>query len=228
MLDYNAAIDRYGGKSLWDRLDCIVINVKKLGGAIPVIKGIGRTFQQFGHIHLYPKQKRVVFFDQQQKLMGEFQFGKIIENNKVTSENHRPTFSGFKKWRFWNNADAMYFFGAALTTYSGVPFIFPELKTSVQKWRDGLAVMVVFPEPVHTHCAKQTFYFNKEGLLQRHDYQAEVISKLAIGSHFTSDFKEIKSLPIPRKRIVYVRLFKWVLPIPVLHAEIEPIDVIFK
>lgn len=125
-------------------------------------------------------------------------------------------------------ADAMYFFGAALTTYLGIPFIFPELKTTTEKWQEGFLVKTVFPEPIHTHCAEQTFYFNKEGLLVRHDYQAEIISKLAIGTHFTNGYKEIKSLPVATKRDVYVRLGSFILPIPVLFARLEPVDVVFK
>lgn len=227
-MDYKIPVNRYGGTALWDQLDYVIINVKKLGGAIPFMKGIGRTFKKFGHVHIYPKQKRVVFFDRSGQLIGEFLSGKIIKNNKVVSENHRLSFKGIRKYRLWNDADAMYFFGAALTTYCGVPFIFSELKTTTQKWKDGICVNAVFPEPVHSHCASQKFYFNSEGLLQRHDYQAEVISFIAFGAHMTSEFKEIKSLPIPTKRAVYARVGSFVLPFPVLHATIEPIDVVLK
>lgn len=227
-MDYNIAINRYGGLSLWNKIDYVVIDIKKLGGIIPALKGIGLTFQPFEKIHIYPHAKRVIFFNRCQKQIATFENGKIIQNNLIISENHRLTFKRLRKYRIWNDADACYFFGAALTTYLGIPFILPELKTDIHKWGDGFVVSAIFPEPVHSHCAQQKFYFNKEGLLERHDYKAEIISNLATGSHITSQFKELKSLPIPCKRVVYVRFRNLVLPIPVLHAELEPVEVVLK
>ncbi|MEQ1723500.1 MAG: hypothetical protein ABL930_10015 [Pseudobdellovibrio sp.] len=228
MTDLNVPINRYGGVQIWDRLHYIVINVKKLGGLIPRLKGIGFTFSAFGHVHIYPKEFRVIFFDRKGIELGIFEAGKIIQNNKVIAENYRLKFKSFSKYRMWNNCDAMYFFGAALTTYSSVPFILPQYKVSEEVLEDGICINAEFPPNFHTHGKYQRFYYGSDGLLKRHDYHAEIISFIARGAHYTSDFKEIKNFPIPTKRKVFARIGRLVLPIPVLNATLEPIDVVFK
>ena len=44
--------------------------------------------------------------------------GAIVES----SLDHRRSFRGVRKWRRWSPADALYFFGYALTHYQGLPF----------------------------------------------------------------------------------------------------------
>jgi len=52
----------------------------------------------------------------------------------------------------------------------------------------------------------QVFYFNRQGLLVRHDYTAEVFGKWAKACHYSWDHREVGGIIIPRKRRVHPRL----------------------
>jgi hypothetical protein len=59
---------------------------------------------------------------------------------------------------------------------------------------------------VHTHSRIQTIYFDREGLIVRHDYVAEIIGPWARGAHLWRDFVEVNGFPIATHRRVVTRL----------------------
>jgi hypothetical protein len=226
MLD--VAINRFGGDALWQRLHSVTLDIQSIGGPLPTIKGIGRTFPHFGRVKIHPKQFRAVFYDREGTLLGDFESGKVHHGDFTTPDNYRSTFNGIAKHRSWTTQDAMYFFGYALTIYLSIPFLLRNLPIRTQPWRDGgFRVDAVFPQQLHSHCREQSFYFDQGGLLVRHDYTADIVSRFASGAHFTSDYKEIDGLPIACQRRVFARLGGVVTPIPVLSATIRPVEVGF-
>jgi hypothetical protein len=70
-----------------------------------------------------------------------------------------------------------------------------------EEWR---RLEVKFPNEIATHSAEQTFYFDQEGFLKRHDYDVEV-AKGATGAHYVFDYKEFDGIMVPTKRRVYAR-----------------------
>ena len=80
---------------------------------------------------------------------------------------------------------------------------------------------VHFPEGFDTHCSVQGFYFDKTGLLVRHDYTADVISKISTGSHYTTNYIEKNGFLVATTRDVKLRLGQWVTPLSVLEASIS-------
>ncbi|TGL79182.1 hypothetical protein [Leptospira yasudae] len=229
------AIDRYGGWKLWDRIDSFELELKHLGAPIPIRKGLGKTFPKPSFLKIYPKSFTAEFLEYPsagKKIV--FQNGKVgifyIQETDFEFEipDYRQTFRGFRKYRRWNPLDAAYFFGYAITQYVSVPFILKEFGVREVPLADGFRIDAEFPQSMHTHCRKQSYYFNEEGLLTRNDYTADVIGPWAIGAHLTTDYREVDGIPVATRRNVFVRLGKFVTPICVLSAELNPIRVNFR
>jgi hypothetical protein len=215
MTPLDKAIDRYGGDELWERLDCITLRMLELSGPLLVMKGLGKTFSRPGIIRVYPKKLRTEFEGQ-----GTFHAGSVDGH-----DHYRRTFDGLRKYRRWSTADAVYFFGYALTTYLSIPFLLRELETTTRETRDGFEISADFPARIETHGPRQRFYFDRDGLLRRHDYRSEVIGWWAAGAHFTSEYQTLNGLPVATRRQVFARVGRAVTPIPVLSARLEPLDV---
>jgi hypothetical protein len=221
-------IDRFGGASLWQRLDYVLLEFQSLGGPLPTMKGIGRTFPYFGRVQVFPKRFRSVFFESTGSLLGDFDAGSVNCIGLPHIENHRDSFKGLSKHRSWGLEDAMYFFGYALSIYLSIPFLLATIPIQTKPWIDGgLRVDADIPPQIHSHCRRQSFYFERDGLLARHDYTADIVSRLAWGAHFTSDYEEINGLPVARKRHVFFRLGSLVTCVPVLSATLRPLEIGF-
>jgi len=222
-------IDAYGGLALWRKLKCVVLQIDSLGGPLPVAKGLGRTFFQPSIVTVDPSHWRVEFHDFPRTgeraifSNGTLQFVNPAGTLTMNRSRYRETFRRLRKYRRWSHADAAYFFGYALATYLSVPFILPEYAINVREWKDGVRVAAHFPEALDTHSADQVFWFDREGLLVRHDYRAEVVGWWAAGAHFTSGYCTIAGLPVATRRHVYARLFRAVTPIPVLSTTLHPV-----
>jgi hypothetical protein len=221
------AIGRHGGQQLWKELQSIEIQVHSLGGPLPRMKGIGRSFPTPHRVKVFPKLRRVRFenYDVSGRT-GVFDRGAIgivDENsgNENLIRNYRTTFSSFRKHLQWGPLDAIYFFGYALTTYLSIPFILKELPHQIREWKNGFVIEAEFPPKFDTHCKIQKFYFDEEGLLIRHDYTAEIVGSWAKGAHFTTAYHQVDGLMIAQSRNVFARLGPWVTPIPVLWARLE-------
>jgi hypothetical protein len=63
----------------------------------------------------------------------------------------------------------------------------------------------IFPPDLLTHSPEQTFYFDAEGLLRRHDYIALVFGNFAKAAHYSWDHKEINGILLPTRRRVFPR-----------------------
>ncbi|EMF92709.1 hypothetical protein LEP1GSC005_2731 [Leptospira santarosai str. ST188] len=233
---FEKIVNRYGGWKLWDRLDFVEFYFQYLGGPLPIWKGLGKTFGRYGKVRVFPKEFIAEFLDYPtpgKKII--FQNGKVgifnVTEDPIgfSAPNYRDNFRGLRKYRRWSPLDASYFFGYAVTQYLSVPFILKEHTVREVALADGgLRVDVKFPQRLHAHCEKQSFRFDKEGLLVRNDYTADIVGSWAKGAHFTTHFQEIDGLPIPTKRNVFVRLGGLATPIPVLSAELKPWKVHFR
>jgi hypothetical protein len=221
------AIDRFGGAGLWHRLDSVLLEIESIGGPLPTMKGIGRTFPHFGRVQVFPRQSRAVFFDHAGSLLGNFDAGSVNRAGLVPTGDHRDCFAGIAKYRSWSLEDALYFFGYALSVYLSIPFLLTTLSIQTSPWIDGgFRIDADFPAQIHSHCRRQSFYFDRNGLLKRHDYTADIVGRLAQGAHFTSDYEEMCGLPVARKRQVFFRAGSLVTRIPVLFATLRPLEVV--
>ena len=226
------AVERHGGWAAWEALRCVTVTPRRLSGLLPAVKGANRSFRLPPRAEVFPHEYRAVFHDYPAAgQRGLFAAGavQILDGGGAvlqSSPDHRRSFRGLRKWRRWSPADALYFFGYALTHYQGLPFTLAEgrpLRLSRVRC-DGRAltgVDVELPAELHTHCRRQTFYFDDEGLLRRHDYVADIAGWIARGAHLWRDFVMVQGMPTPRERHVVLRLGRLATPLVALHAELD-------
>ncbi len=226
------AVARHGGWGAWQALRCVTVELRALSGMVPAMKGVGRTFPAPPRIDVFPHEYRAVFHDYPSAgQRGVFSAGavQLIDAGGAvvtSSPDHRRSFRGLRKWRRWSPTDALYFFGYAVTHYHGLPFTLADARPlrlcSVRS--DGrrlTGVDVELPADLHTHSRRQSFYFDDEGLLRRHDYVADIVGWMARGAHLWRDFATAHGIQFPRQRHVVARLGRAATPFVALHAELE-------
>jgi hypothetical protein len=143
----------------------------------------------------------------------------------------RASFAGRRRGRRWSALDALYFFGYALAHYQSLPFSLTaarplSLRYARSRGRRLLGVEVELPTGLHTHSRQQTFFFDDEGLLRRHDYVADVIGWWASGAHRWEDYVDVAGVPVARHRHVVVRLGRFELRTVALAADFDEVTAI--
>jgi len=226
-----SAISRHGGWDAWRALGTLSLRFVHLDGVIPLLKGEGGTFPAPGRVDATPHEHRAVFYDYPAPgTRGLYSNGKValIGAGDAVVDTHpdrRATFRGFGKWRRWSPLDALYFFGYAITHYLSLPFTLADAtplgrRDITQDGRRLTGIAVALPVELHTHSARQTFYFD-DGLLMRHDYVADIISPLARGAHHSRDYVRAQGIAVARERHVVARVGRWRMPLVALHADLE-------
>lgn len=210
------ACARHGGWARYERLAEVSAELIGLGGPLPMMKGLGRTFTAPAVVVVHPHQQRTVFVDWPSPgAEGSFDRGDVrIKNgsgSSLISDAHRGRMPSSR----WAPLDALYFFGYALANYFALPFLLASTRLVGYGRR---SVVVEFPPAIDTHSTRQVFHFDESGLLVRHDYAAHVISVLATGSHYSSGYVEVGGLWFAEQRRVVGRLGVIATPLPVLHA----------
>jgi hypothetical protein len=221
------ACERHGGEQRWRHLE-LGLRLRALSGLIPAMKGVGKTFPMPGGVLIRPSLGAAIFEDYPTAgTRAHFDGGAVwLEDSggrrHTGAANHRTSFAGWGKWRRWEPLDALYFFGYALTHYHALPFTLPEGRlVRHRSGSQGDALTIDLPASLHTHCRRQTFHFDTEGLIQRHDYVADIVGWWARGAHFWRDYTEVGGFPVARTRHVVPRLGRLTLPPTALHAEVE-------
>jgi hypothetical protein len=137
--------------------------------------------------------------------------GEVLESRT----DPRPAFfgrSGLRRNLRWDALDSIYFAGYAMWNYLTTPLLLTRdgvETTEGEPWRvDGETwrrLEASFPDGLDTHSREQTFYFDHNRMLRRHDYVAEVIGGRAHAAHMCADQVEAGGLVFPTRR--------WVRPI---------------
>lgn len=105
----------------------------------------------------------------------------------------------------WSNPRVAYFSGYTMWTYLTSPFILKRsgvVCSEIEPWQENGETLrrlhVRFPDEIATHSTEQTFYFNKDGILYRHDYEVDIQGKNAAARYLT-DPVEVDGIVLPRK-----------------------------
>jgi hypothetical protein len=191
---------------------------------------LARRFGQVAHLaqKLAPLIRRFVGYPDPEHA-GVFENGSVrIERMAdgfvvAKSENHRPSFTGTAKARRWRPLDALYFFGYALAHYHSLPFTLSQgrligVHTSGRGGSRSDVLDVELPAELHTHSRRQQFYFDRQGLLVRHDYQAEIVGFWERAAHYWNQQARFNGFPILARRHVFARAGAIPLPVTALHA----------
>lgn len=123
----------------------------------------------------------------------------------------RDSFKGHSVDTPWSRLQLAYFAGYAMWTYLNTPFLFASdgVETEeVEPWRENgetwRRLKVTFPPNIASHSTVQTFYFDAEGLLKRHDYNTQV-SGGTPAAHYVYQHEEFSGILVPTKRRVLGR-----------------------
>ena len=138
----------------------------------------------------------------------------IFEKNQLLAERSAPRthFKGRSRDQLWDKLDAVYFGGYAIWHYACAPFLFthPDIRVrDGEDWIEGnetwSRLHVTFPESIHSHCKEQVYYYNSAGLLQRMDYQADIVDSSIGVAHYMYDYIDIGGLKMPTRRRAFPR-----------------------
>jgi hypothetical protein len=133
--------------------------------------------------------------------------GRVVEERLAP----RDGFAGHELTTPWDRLQLAYFAGYAMWTYLTTPFLFAADGVSceeIEPWReDGelwRRLRVMFPARIATHAAVQTFFVGPDGLLRRHDYDAEVLGGAPV-AHYLHDYRQVSGIQVPTRRRVLGR-----------------------
>ena len=176
------AMDAHGGLDRWRQLKTVSARLVQ-GGVLWQLKGQNGVLDDVhvtvdlrkewaSHRPFGQPDRRSAF--QPDRVAIETSNGDVLEERA----NPRESFRGHKFDTPWDSLQLAYFAGYAMWTYLNTPFLFalPGVKTKeLESWKENgeawRRLRVTFPERVATHSAEQTFYFDRQGLLKRHDYE---------------------------------------------------------
>ncbi|MDH6462287.1 hypothetical protein M2302_002465 [Micromonospora sp. A200] len=209
----NAVIEAHGGLDRYQQFSSATAHFRS-GGALWAIKGQEGIFDQAAVRVDLRRQHASHFPFKAPDLHTSFTAQRVAvesDTGEVKAErlNPRASFAGHVLETPWDDLDVAYFAGYAMWTYLTSPFTFArpdfqaqELSPVTEEGETWNRLKVVFPEGIATHSREQTFYFDQDGLLRRHDYTAEVLNA-GPAAHYCSDHKEFGGIMVPTRRRVY-------------------------
>ena len=212
------AIQAHGGLERWQEINEITMSAQTGGVALPLKLQFGAFSQYKATISADMEHPYVAFTPHpRHPLQGVFQNGTVrilAPGGRVVAEYARPRdrFKNLDHMFIWDHLDTLYFGGYAIWNYMNLPFVLtaPGFELfEMDPWEEGghklRRLHAIFPAQMHTHCREQTFYFNEDGLLVRHDYTAEIFGKWAKVAHYCVGHKEFDGLIFPTMRRVFPR-----------------------
>jgi hypothetical protein len=209
------AMDAHGGLDRWRKLKTVSARLLqdgvlwKLKGQDGVLHDVRLTVdlrtEWASHAPFGQPNRRSSF--QPDRVAIETDDGDVVEERLKP----RESFKGHVLDTPWDNLQLAYFAGYAMWTYLNTPFLFaipgveteelPPWQENGETWR---RLKVTFPVRIATHSAEQTFYFDQQGLLKRHDYDVDV-SGGTQAAHYVSELKEFSGVIVPTKHVVLGR-----------------------
>jgi len=134
------------------------------------------------------------------------------ENGNLLEELNDP-FDSFQRHTIetpWTKAQLIYFSSYATWNYATAPFNFLVPGTALNALEDWIEngetlnrLEVIYPDGFATHSKRQVFYFDKNGLLKRHDYWPVVLGGSS-ATQIIEDHKEFNGIVTGTKRNIYI------------------------
>lgn len=208
------AVEAHGGIDRWRRLDGLASSIV-IGGDLWGLKGIemDRTPRRTTTSFRRQWTRQAPFGAPGWHMTWTPHHAEIVESGgRVVAERTggRSAFDRDHAGK-WDALNLAYFNGYAMWIYHAAPFVLmnsgyisheiPAVEHDGELLR---GINVRFPPRIHTHSREQQFYFDREGLLRRHDYEVEIWGD-APASHFLSDYVTEGGLRLPQRRRVYAR-----------------------
>lgn len=211
-----SSIDAHGGLDSWKPIRQVSATLCP-GGPIFKQRGQEAFTQMLTRVTVDTREQNTAFepflASGQRGIFEPFRTAVESLDGTVLSElqNPRESFKAMAEGTPWSACQLGYFLGYALSMYFTVPFsllmngiecqeVEPWMEDG-EKWR---ALKVKFPKSYISHSAEQTFYFDENGLIRRHDYTVE-ISHDAKVAHYLYDHRTFDGIVFPTRRRVYLR-----------------------
>jgi hypothetical protein len=209
------AIDAYGGLDHWRQFETASAHLK-IGGVLWPLKHQQGVLDDV-HVRVDLRKERA-----SHSPFGAPNLRTCVQPGRVAIETvegqaveellqPRDSFRGHSLETPWDRLQLAYFVGYAMWTYLNAPFLFAmdgvqteEVEPWVENGETWRRLKVIFPPDIATHSTVQTFYFNAQGLLQRHDYDVDV-SGGTPAAHYVSEHREFSGILVPTKRRVLGR-----------------------
>lgn len=211
-------VKAHGGMSSWNSLEALDAEVSASGFLFTV-----KQQPVLSHVRMRAstREPHFTFFDfpqpgQTAELIGanEVRITGAAGNIIAQRANPRAAFRGLRRQFYWDSLDFIYFAGYATWNYLTAPFLFMRSGFTIQELEpvpgdssSGCRLQVTFPQDIPTHSRQQIFYFDKQLLMQRLDYTAEVVGHWARAAHFCEDYRTFGAFKAPTRRRVLPILF---------------------
>jgi hypothetical protein len=209
------AMDAHGGLDRWRRLKTVSARLLQ-GGVLWTLKGQAGVLhdvhitadlrKEWASHRPFGEPNRHTSF-QPDRVAIETSDGHVVEERF----NPRESFKGHVLDSPWDKLQLAYFAGYAMWTYLNTPFLFalPGVETEeIQPWRENGDVWrrlkVTLPAGIATHSAEQTFYFDQQGLLRRHDYDVDISGGMS-AVHYVSALEQVSGITVPTEHRVFGR-----------------------
>jgi len=209
------AINAHGGLDQWQKLKTVSARLLQ-GGVLWQLKGQGGVLddvhvtvdlrKEWASHRPFGQSNRHSSF-QPDRVTIEKNGGEVVEERA----NPRESFTGHKFDTPWDSLHLAYFAGYAMWTYMNTPFLFAlsGIETEeLESWQENGETLrrlkVTFPESIATHSAVQTFYFDRQGRLKRHDYEVDVAGSTP-AAHYVSGLTDVSGILIPTRHMIYPR-----------------------
>lgn len=203
------AIDAAGGVEFWNKAEKIEAVTSARGLAF-ILKG--RPFFRKAKIELEVRKPycKLTPIGRDKEISGVLDGGDVrLEDpsGKVVAErkNARSVFPGGRRLIYWDDLDMAYFANYAYWNYFTYPAL---LMNDAIDWKETNPGELVakFPESIPTHSEEQRFVFDREtGFLLQHDYNADIIAKLATAANVVLERKTENEVAYPTRRRVTPR-----------------------
>jgi hypothetical protein len=211
----SVAIDAHGGLDRWRKFKSLSAHLLQ-GGGLWKLKGqedtlkdvnvaVGTRTEWTEHSPFRRANQHTSFTPD--RIAIESSKGDVLHERF----NPRESFKGHTLETPWDDLQLAYFVGYAMWNYLNTPFLLslPGVETrEIDTWEENGEVWrrlkATFPPSIATHSTEQTFYFDRQGLFRRHDYNVD-ISGGTPAAHYVSELKTISGITMPTKHRIYPR-----------------------
>lgn len=218
----------HGGWAYWTSLIRIDIDMS-VSGLLFTTKRVATL--QHARLSLNPHRPEVTMHDypvpgQRVHFDGELGVTLLDAQGQVLEQRAQPRalFSNRRRYFYWDVLDFAYFCSYAMWNYLTMPYLLssPGVQLSSQDLPDaGMKISARFPAGFPTHNEKQSFYFDAQDHLFRHDYTAEVVGSWATAAHLSDTYRQFDGLFLPTRKRVHP---KFVLDVPIKAFTLVAID----
>jgi hypothetical protein len=209
------AVDRHGGMPRWDQISRFrasasitgaIWELKGKAGVLADVELEGETRDQRLKITPFPWPGRYTTWEPYRQTLE-------TADGMIVAERRDPaaSFDGLTRQSPWDDLQVAYFAAEANWNYFVAPFLLVRADFAVEEgepWKEDGQVWrrldVTFPPSIVANSRRQTYYFDDEGLLRRHDYSVDILGG-GPAVHYPSEYREFDGIMVPTRRRVYVR-----------------------